>query len=102
MNPANPEADLRQPGSEQRRSLRLPVAVVLLVKWKQDNVIFSEDAQALQANLYGATLRMEDAAARRHPSTADQSLVEPNGRGAGRGGASSQARSGGRGAALAE
>ncbi len=59
MNPANPEADLRQPGSEQRRSLRLPVAVVLLVKWKQDNVIFSEDAQALQANLYGATLRMK-------------------------------------------
>jgi hypothetical protein len=59
MNPENPKADLHQPGPEQRRSWRFPVFVVLLVKWEQDNVIFSEDAQALEANLYGATLRMK-------------------------------------------
>ena len=59
MNPQNPEADRHHPGAEQRRSWRFPVIVVLLVKWEQNNVIFSEDAQALEANLYGATLRMK-------------------------------------------
>jgi hypothetical protein len=59
MDPENPEADRHQSGPEQRRSWRFPVIVVLLVKWEQDNVIFSEDAQALEANLYGATLRMK-------------------------------------------
>jgi hypothetical protein len=59
MNPQNPEADRHHPGPEQRRSWRFPVIVVLLVKWEQNNVIFSEDAQALEANLYGATLRMK-------------------------------------------
>jgi hypothetical protein len=60
MNPQNPEADLQQPpGPEQRRSWRFPVIVVVLVKWEQDNVMFSEDAQALEVNLYGASLRMK-------------------------------------------
>lgn len=59
MNPENPEADFHQPGPEQRRSWRFPVIVVLQVKWEQDNVIFSEAAQALEANLHGATLRMK-------------------------------------------
>jgi hypothetical protein len=58
MNPENPGAELHQPGSEQRRSSRFPVTLVLLAQWKQGDAIFSEDAQALQANLYGATLRM--------------------------------------------
>lgn len=59
MNPENPEADLHQPGPEQRRSWRFPVIVALLVKWEQNDVIFSEDAQALEVNLYGAILRMK-------------------------------------------
>jgi len=59
MSPENPGADLQQHGPEQRRSWRFPVVVVLLVKWEQDHVIFSEDAQALEVNLYGATLRMK-------------------------------------------
>jgi hypothetical protein len=59
MNPENPEAHLHQPGPEQRRSWRFPVIVVLQVNWEQGNVIFREDAQALEANLYGATLRMK-------------------------------------------
>ncbi len=59
MNPENPGAELHQPGSEQRRSSRFPVTLVLLAQWKQDNAIFSEDTQVLQANLYGATLRMK-------------------------------------------
>jgi hypothetical protein len=59
MNPENPEADLHQPGSEQRRSWRFPIIVVLQVKWEQDKVIFSEDAEALEANLHGAVLQMK-------------------------------------------
>jgi hypothetical protein len=57
MNPDNPESDLHQP--ERRRSWRFPIIVVLLVRWKQDNVIFSEHAQVLDANLFGATLQMK-------------------------------------------
>ena len=59
MNPEDPEADLHQPEPEQRRSWRFPVIVVLLVRWEQENVIFSEDAQALEASIYGATLQMK-------------------------------------------
>jgi hypothetical protein len=59
MNPEHPEATVHQPGSEKRRSWRFPVVVVLQVKWEQDNVAFSEDAEALEANLHGATLRMK-------------------------------------------
>ena len=59
MNPQNPEVDRHQPGPEQRRSWRFPVIVVVLVKWEQGNVMFSEDAQALEASLYGASLRMK-------------------------------------------
>ena len=59
MNPENPRAGPHQPGPEQRRSWRFPVVVFVQVKWEQNNVVLTEEAQALEANIYGATLRMK-------------------------------------------
>jgi hypothetical protein len=59
MNPQSPQADLHQPGPEQRRSWRFPVVVLVDVKWEEKNVLFTEEAQALEANIYGAILRMK-------------------------------------------
>lgn len=59
MNPENPRAGPFQPGPEQRRSWRFPVVVPVEIKWEDKNVVFTEEAQALEANIYGATLRMK-------------------------------------------